>query len=70
MFITLYVFDELSYDKYPEQAGQIYRVALNVTGNGGIDTYPDVDVAVGAVMKSTSRNTYYNQAITSAGNFY
>ena len=53
MFITLYVFDELSYDKYPEQAGQIYRVALNVTGNGGIDTYPDVDVAVGAGMKST-----------------
>ena len=39
MLIAVYVYDELNYDKYPENAGQIYRVEVNVTGNGGVETY-------------------------------
>ena len=53
MLIAAYVYDELSYDKYPEKAGQIYRVEINVTGNGSVETYTNVDVAVGEGMKNT-----------------
>jgi len=51
LLIAMYVYDELSYDKYPEKAGQIYRVQINVTGNGGIEIYPNVDIGVGGGMK-------------------
>jgi putative ABC transport system permease protein len=53
MLIAAFLFDELSYDKYPEHANQIYRLGLQVTQNGGIADYPDVDVAVGAGIKNT-----------------
>ena len=52
MLIAVYVYNELSYDKYPADAKNIYRVNLNSTGNGGIDIYPNVDVAVGEGMKN------------------
>jgi putative ABC transport system permease protein len=52
MLIAVYVFDELSYDKYPDKARQIYRVEINVTGNGSVERYTNVDVAVGAGMKN------------------
>ncbi len=52
LLIASFVYNELSYDKYPEKADQIYRVQLNVTGNGTIETYTNVDIAVGAGMKN------------------
>jgi len=52
MFMTAFVFNELSYDKYPAQARNIYRVILSVTGNGDLAAYPMVDVAVGEGMKN------------------
>ena len=52
MMIAAYVYTELGYDRYPAKAAQIYRVELNVTGNGSIETYPNVDVAVGEGMKN------------------
>src|SRR6266513_1541475 len=52
MLIAAYVYNELSYDKYPENADRIYRVEINVTGNGNIETYTNVDVAVGEGMKN------------------
>jgi len=51
MFIAVFVLNELSYDKYPARAKNIYRVILSVTGNGDIAAYPMVDVAVGEGMK-------------------
>ena len=51
ILIAAYVFDELSYDSYPEKAARIYRLQINVAGNGSIETYPNVDVAVGQGMK-------------------
>lgn len=52
MFMAAFVFNELSYDKYPAQARNIYRVILSVTGNGDLAAYPMVDVAVGEGMKN------------------
>lgn len=52
LLIASFVYTELSFDKYPEKAKQIYRVELNVTGNGAVETYTNVDVAVGAGMKN------------------
>jgi putative ABC transport system permease protein len=52
MFIALYVYNELAYDRYPEKADQMYRVEINATGNGTVETYPNVDIAVGEGMKN------------------
>ena len=52
MLIAVFVYHELSYDKYPAEAKNIYRVNLSVTGNGDIAHYPVVDVAVGEGMKN------------------
>ncbi len=52
MLIAVFVYHELSYDTYTTDAKDIYRVNLNVTGNGSIDVYPDVDFAVGEGMKN------------------
>jgi putative ABC transport system permease protein len=51
MLIAVYVYNELTYDRYPADSKDIYRVNLSVTGNGNIVVYPDVDVAVGEGMR-------------------
>ncbi|PWT97424.1 MAG: cell division protein FtsX [Bacteroidetes bacterium] len=50
--IAVYVYYELSYDKYPEEADNIYRVHIMVAGNGDVAEYPNVDVGVGEGMKN------------------
>lgn len=52
VLITVFVYDELSYDRYAADANNIYRVNLNVTGNGDVAVYPNVDFAVGEGMKN------------------
>lgn len=52
VLIAVYVYDELNYDTYPSDSKNIYRVHLNVTGNGDVAEYTNVDFAVGAGMKS------------------
>jgi putative ABC transport system permease protein len=52
MLIAAFLFDELSFDKYPAKASQIYRVGVRLNQNGGVADYPIVDVAVGAGIKS------------------
>lgn len=51
-FIVAYVYNELSYDTYPGEAKNIYRLNLSVVGNGDVAVYPDVDVAVGPGIKN------------------
>jgi putative ABC transport system permease protein len=51
-FIAAYVYNELSYDTYPAEAKNIYRLNLSVVGNGDVAVYPDVDVAVGPGIKN------------------
>ncbi|MBA4849341.1 ABC transporter permease [Emticicia sp. BO119] len=53
MLIAVFVYHELSYDRYVNNADQIYRVNLAVTGNGNIALYPNVDFAVGDGIKNT-----------------
>jgi putative ABC transport system permease protein len=52
MLMAVFVVNELSYDIYPAQSSNIYRVILSVTGNGDVAAYPMVDVAVGEGMKN------------------
>ncbi|MEP6614936.1 MAG: ABC transporter permease [Ginsengibacter sp.] len=52
MLIAVFVYDELSYDQYPAEAKNIYRVSLAVTGNGNVAEYPNVDAAVGEGIKN------------------
>src|SRR5262245_22901843 len=52
MLIAVYVYKELSYDKYSAEAKNIYRVHLSVTGNGDVALYPLVDAAVGEGIKN------------------
>ena len=53
ILISLFVWDELHYDAYPANAGQIYRVEIHLVTNNGMETYPNVDVAVGEGMANT-----------------
>ena len=52
ILIAVFVTVELSYDKYPANAANIYRVNLSVMGNGNVVVYPNVDYAVGEGMKN------------------
>jgi putative ABC transport system permease protein len=52
MFIGAYLYQELNYDTYPAQAGQIYRVGIHSVENGGVTDFPMVDVAVAQGIKN------------------
>lgn len=52
MLIAVFVYNELSFDKYPAEAKNIYRVMLSATGNGDVAVYPNVDLAVGEGIKN------------------
>lgn len=54
MLISAYLYQELTYDTYPAQAGQIYRVGIHLTGNGSVTDFPAVDIAVGQGIKNAS----------------
>ena len=47
ILIAAFVTDELSYDRYPAQANQIYRVELHLTENEGVTDFSNVDAGVG-----------------------
>src|SRR5215831_1931515 len=47
MLIGAFVYSELSYDRYANDAKDIYRVMVSLTGNGDVAVYPNVDAAVG-----------------------
>jgi putative ABC transport system permease protein len=49
LLISGFLYDELSYDKFPKDAKDIYRVEINLENK---DFYSSVDVAVGRGMKN------------------
>ncbi len=69
MFIAVFVYNELSYDKYPADAKNIYRVLVSATGNGDIAVYPRVDVAVGKGMKNAFPEIKASTRLTGASDF-
>lgn len=52
VLIAIFVFNELSYDRYAANAKDMYRVNLSTIGNGDVAVYPMVDYAVGEGMKN------------------
>lgn len=52
MLIAAFVYDELSYDRYPANATSLYRVGLHLDENGGTTDFPLVDAAVGQGIKN------------------
>src|ERR1700742_577041 len=52
MLIGAYLYQELTYDTYPVQATDIYRVALHSSGSSASADFPSVDVAVGQGIKN------------------
>jgi putative ABC transport system permease protein len=69
MLIAVFIYNELSYDKYPADAKNIYRVTLSVTGNGNVVLYPRVDVAVGEGMKNAFPEIKASARLSPASNF-
>ena len=59
----------MSYDKYPADAKNIYRVNLSVTGNGDVAVYPNVDVAVGEGIKNAFPEVKATTRISPASDF-
>jgi len=52
MLIGAYLYQELTYDTYPAQAKQMYRVGIHLVGNGGVTDFPNVDMAVAQGIKN------------------
>ncbi len=69
MLIAVFVYNELSYDKYPADAKNIYRVMLSAVGNGDVAVYPMVDVAVGEGMKNAFPEIKASTRISPASDF-
>jgi len=69
MFIAVFVYNELSYDKYVEDAKDIYRVQVSVIGNGDAAVYPNVDVAVGEGIKNAFPEVKASTRISPASDF-
>jgi putative ABC transport system permease protein len=69
MLIAVFVYNELSYDKYPVAAKNIYRVALSVTGNGNVVLYPTADIAVGRGIKDAFPEVMAFTRFATAGDY-
>ena len=69
MFIAVFVYTELSYDKYATEAKNIYRVMLSTTGNGDVAVYPHVDMAVGEGIKTAFPGVKASARITNGNDF-
>lgn len=69
MLIAVFVYDELSYDEYPANADNIYRVNVSLTGNGDVAVYPNVDAAVGEGIKNNFPEVKAFARLSAAGDF-
>src|SRR5690349_11020343 len=69
MLIAVFVYTELSYDRYPAEAENIYRVTLSVTGNGDVAVYPNVDAAVGEGIKNAFPEVVASARVSPATDF-
>ncbi|MGN6397343.1 MAG: ABC transporter permease [Mucilaginibacter sp.] len=52
MLISAYLYKELTYDTYPANADQIYRVELHSNSGDASADFPNVDIAVGPGIKN------------------
>ncbi len=67
MLITSYLYSELSYDTYPDNAKQIYRVGLHSNGDNAAADFPNVDIAVGQGIKNAFPEVLATTRMTKMG---
>jgi putative ABC transport system permease protein len=67
MLIGSYLYQELTYDTYPAQAKQIYRVELHSNGNNSAADFPNVDLAVGQGIKNAFPEVLASTRLTNRG---
>ncbi|CAN5821981.1 ABC transporter permease [soil metagenome] len=70
LLIGAYLYSELTYDTYPKEADNIYRVDLHVASNGSISDYPLTDVAVGAGIKNAFPEVKASTRLTRTGGVF
>jgi putative ABC transport system permease protein len=70
MLIGAYLYQELTYDTYPAQSKQIYRVALRSNGNNASADFPSVDVAVGQGIKNVFPEVLATARLTNRGQVF
>ena len=69
VLISIFIFDELSYDHYAANAKDIYRVNLSTIGNGDVAVYPNVDFGVGEGMKTAFPEIKYFSRLAPTADF-
>jgi putative ABC transport system permease protein len=70
ILIAAFVLNELSYDTYSQHASQLYRIELQITQNGGVVEYPNVDVAVGSGIKNSFPEVLASSLINRQGEIF
>src|SRR5437588_11544724 len=70
MFIIAYLYSELTYDTYPANSKQLYRVGLTALGNGNTTDFPMVDIAVGPGMKSVYPEVLASTRLSNRGQVF
>ncbi|MDB5023974.1 MAG: macB 8 [Mucilaginibacter sp.] len=70
MLISAYLYNELSYDTYADNAKQIYRVALHSNGDNAAADFPNVDIAVGQGIKNAYPEVLATTRMTRMGNVF
>lgn len=70
MLISAYIYQEVTFDTYPAQAKNIFRVGLHVTEKGGITDFALVDNAVGQGIKDNIPGVLASTRISPRGSVY
>ncbi|MEO7214289.1 ABC transporter permease [Mucilaginibacter sp.] len=70
MLISAYIYQEVTYDTYPVNAKNIYRVGLHLTENAGVTDFALVDAAVGQGIKNNIPGVVASTRIGGRGSVY
>ena len=70
MLISAYIYQEVTYDTYPVNAKNIYRVGLHLTENAGVTDFALVDAAVGQGIKNNIPGVAASTRISGRGSVY
>ena len=70
MLISAYLYSELTYDTYPVNAKQLYRVGLHSNGTNAAADFPNVDIAVGQGIKNAFPEVLATTRMTNMGQVF
>jgi putative ABC transport system permease protein len=66
MLISAYLYQELTYDTYPVNAKQLYRVGIHMNDDK-VNDFPNVDVAVGLGIKNAFPDVLASTRLSNSG---